>query len=113
MSEKIMPHSQEAEQAVLCSMFLTKYALELSLEGLDEELFYFDKNAKLFHVMKTLHERGSAIDITTVTNELEKNNWLNLIGGVDYITEIVTTTATAANVEEYIKIVYERAVLRK
>lgn len=113
MTDKIMPHSIEAEQAALCSMFLTKYALQLGLEGLEEDLFYFEKNAKIFHVMKDLYDRNSPIDVTTVTNELEKNNWLNSIGGVDYITEVITTTATAANVEEYIKIVYEKSVLRK
>lgn len=113
MAEKIMPHSIDAEKAVLCSMFLTKYALQLSVEGLEEELFYFDKNAKIFYVIKNLYEKGSAIDVTTLTAALEKEKWLNSIGGIEYITEIITTTATAANVEEYIKIVYEKSVLRK
>ena len=113
MAEKIMPHSIDAEKAVLCSMFLTKYALQLSVEGLEEELFYFDKNAKIFHVIKDLYEKGSAIDVTTVTAALEKEKWINSVGGIEYITEIITTTATAANVQEYIKIVYEKAVLRK
>jgi len=111
--EKVMPHSLEAEQAVLCSMFLSKYALNNAIENLSEDLFYFDKNGKIFKVMKDLHEKGSVIDVTTVTNELNTREWLISVGGVEYLSEIVTSLATAANVDEYINIVNEKALLRK
>ena len=111
--EKIMPHSLEAEQAVLCSMFLSKYALNNAIENLNEDLFYLKKNGQIFKVMKDLHEKGSAIDVTTVANELNTREWLNSTGGVEYLSEIVTSLATAANVDEYINIVNEKALLRK
>ncbi len=60
-----------------------------------------------------MHENGSAVDVTTVTAELEKEKWLNSVGGIEYLTEVITTTATAANVEEYIKIVYEKSSIKK
>ena len=108
-----MPHSLEAEQAVLCSMFLSKYALNNASENLVMEDFYFDKNAKIFKVMTDLHEKNVAIDVTTVTNELNTKEWLAQAGGVEYLSEIVTSLATAANVDEYINIVHEKALLRK
>ena len=108
-----MPHSLEAEQAVLCSMFLSKYALNNASENLVMEDFYFDKNAKIFKVMTDLHEKNVAIDVTTVTNELNTKEWLVQTGGVEYLSEIVTSLATAANVDEYINIVHEKALLRK
>lgn len=108
-----MPHSLEAEQAVLCSMFLSKYALNNASENLVMEDFYFDKNAKIFKVMTDLHEKNVAIDVTTVTNELNTKEWLVQAGGVEYLSEIVTSLATAANVDEYINIVHEKALLRK
>ena len=111
--EKVMPHSLEAEQAVLCSMFLSKYALNNASENLVMEDFYFDKNAKIFKVMTDLHEKNVAIDVTTVTNELNTKEWLVQAGGVEYLSEIVTSLATAANVDEYINIVHEKALLRK
>ena len=110
---KVMPHSLEAEQAVLCSMFLSKYALNNASENLVMEDFYFDKNAKIFKVMTDLHEKNVAIDVTTVTNELNTKEWLAQAGGVEYLSEIVTSLATAANVDEYINIVHEKALLRK
>ena len=108
-----MPHSLEAEQAVLCSMFLSKYALNNASENLVMEDFYFDKNAKIFKVMTDLHEKNVVIDVTTVTNELNTKEWLVQAGGVEYLSEIVTSLATAANVDEYINIVHEKALLRK
>ena len=51
MQEKTIPHSIEAEQAVLGSMFLTKYALQKGIESLNENLFYLDSHSKIFSVI--------------------------------------------------------------
>lgn len=108
-----MPHNIEAEQSVLGAMFLSKYALQKSIENLSPEVFYKDAHAKIFNVMSDLAELGSAIDITTVTAELDKRKELKQIGDVEYLSEIVNIVPSAANVDEYIKIVEEKAILRK
>lgn len=113
MKEKEIPHSIEAEKAVLGSMFLTKYALEKSIESLNENLFYLDSHSKLFIVIRDLSENNHPIDIMTVSEELKKRKWLNQIGGIEYLTEVARSVPTAANVEEYIKIVEEKAILRR
>ena len=46
MNEKIMPHSIDAEKAVLGSMILSKYAMQRGIESLQEELFYLDAHQK-------------------------------------------------------------------
>ena len=48
MAEKVMPHNIEAEKSVLCSMFLTKYALQKATETLRPESFFLDSNGKIF-----------------------------------------------------------------
>lgn len=113
MKEKEIPHSIEAEQAVLGSMFLTKYALEKVLENLNENLFYLDSHSKIFSCIRDLSEIGKPIDIMTVSEELKKRKELNNIGGIEYLTEVARSVPTAANVDEYIKIVEEKAVLRR
>ena len=113
MPEKTMPHNIEAEQSVLGAMFLSKYALQKSIENLTPEVFYKDAHAKIFSAMTSLSEAGVAIDITTVTAELDKRKELKQIGDVDYLSEIVNIVPSAANVDEYIKIVEEKAILRK
>ena len=113
MNEKTMPHNIEAEQSVLGAMFLSKYALQKSVENLSPEVFYKDAHAKIFSVMSSLAEIGSAIDITTVIAELDKRKELKQVGDVEYLSEIVNIVPSAANVDEYIKIVEEKAILRK
>ena len=109
----VIPHSIEAEQAVLGSMFLTKYALQKSIENLNENLFYLDSHSKIFTVMKDLTESNRNLDMMTVSEELKKRKWLDKIGGIEYLTEVAKSVPTAANIDEYIKIVEEKAILRK
>lgn len=113
MNEKIIPHSIEAEQSVLGSMFLSKYALQKALEELNKDLFYLESHGKIFEVINDLYESGSAIDVTTVTSELDKRNLLKQIGNVDYISEIVNSVVSAANIDDYIRIVEEKAIRRR
>ena len=108
-----VPCNIEAEQAVLGSMFLTKYALEKALESLTSEHFYNDANAKIFTVISDMNEKGTPIDATTVVDELENRGWLKQIGDVEYFAKVINSVATAANIESYIKIVEEKAVLRR
>lgn len=110
---KEMPHDIAAEQAVLGSMFMSKKACEKVIERLTPESFYQDRHAKIFKAIASLKEAGSPIDITIVTNELEKRKELSSIGGVEYLSDIVMIVPSAANVEEYIKIVEEKAVRRR
>ena len=88
MNDRIMPHNTDAEQAVLGSVFLSKYALQQVLEEINSEEFYLDSHAKIFDAIKYLAEKGAPIDVTTVTAELDKRKVLSTVGGVEYLTEI-------------------------
>ena len=98
---------------VLGACFLSQYALGKVCENLNASSFYLDKNAKIFTVLKDLAEKKVPVDITTVTTELKQKDWLNDVGGVEYLTEIVNFVPTAANVDYYIKAVEEAAILRR
>lgn len=108
-----MPHNIEAEQSVLGSMFLSKYAVQKAVEALTSDLFYSDRHAKIFEVMSSLSEKGKPIDLTTVASELEDRKLLKQIGDIEYITEIINSVPTAANIDEYITIVEKKAILRR
>lgn len=113
MSGKTMPHNLESEQAVLGSMFISKYALQKCLESLTSDLFFSDAHNKIFTVIADLVEGGSVVDFTTVTAELDKRNWLVVVGNVEYLTEITNKVASAANIDSYLQIVLEKAILRR
>lgn len=113
MPNKTIPHNIDAEQSVIGSMFLTKKAKEKALEILNEDVFYLDSHAKIFNCIKDLDAKGVPIDLTTVAEELNKRNWLKQVGDIEYLTEIINSVPTASNIEEYIKIVEEKSILRK
>ena len=113
MAIKEIPNNPEAEQAVISAMFLEKNALQKACEVLNPEAFYFHNNAKIFGTIKDMAERKVPIDLTTVTTELQNKNILNEVGGVEYLTEILDSVATSANIDQYIKSVEESALLRK
>lgn len=113
MNGKTLPNNLEAELSVLGACFLSQYALGKVSENLVASSFYLDKNAKIFTVLKDLAEKKVPVDITTVTTELKQKEWLNDVGGVEYLTEIVNFVPTAANVDYYIKAVEEAAILRR
>lgn len=113
MQERVMPHNTEAEQSVLGSVFLSKYALQKAIESLTSDLFYLDSHAKIFKVISELSEKGKPIDLTTVASELDDRKWLKQVGDIEYLTEIINAVPSAANIDEYIKIVEEKAILRR
>ena len=108
-----IPHNIDAEQSVLGAMFLTKKALQKALEILDGSEFYLDNHSKIFECMKNLEARGSVVDITTVADELGNRNWLKQIGDIEYLTEIIESVPSAAGIDEYIKIVEDKSILRR
>lgn len=108
-----IPHNIDAEQSVLGAMFLTKKALQKALEILDGSEFYLDNHSKIFECIKNLDAKGSVIDLTTVADELNNRNWLKQIGDIEYLTEIIESVPSAANIDEYIKIVEDKAILRR
>ena len=110
--KKEIPNNIEAEQSVLGAMLLSKYALEKAVETLTNESFFLDKHAKIFNALKNLQNKKVAVDITTLTTELKDENTLNEIGGVEYLSEILDNTPTAANIDHYIKIVEDKSILR-
>lgn len=108
-----IPHNIDAEQSVLGSMFLTKKALQKTLELLNGSEFYLDNHAKIFECIKNIEARGGVVDLTTVADELSNRNWLKTIGDIEYLTEIIESVPSAANIDQYIKIVEDKAILRR
>jgi len=112
MPTRKMPQNLEAEMSVLGVTFLNKNALAKVCEELYPEMFYSDANKKIFAAIKSCYDNKIPVDITTVKEELDKKKNLTSVGGIDYLGEIIDSVATAANLEYYIKIVKDKAVLR-
>lgn len=113
MAVKTVPNDIYAEQSVIGSMFLSTYALSKVIENLNSDSFYLNSHAKIFSTIKELFEKKTPIDITTVSSELRQKNFLTEVGGIEYLTELVDIVPSAANIDSYIKIVQDTALLRR
>lgn len=113
MDNKVIPHNVDAEQSVLGSMFISKKSLQKGIEVLNEDVFFVDSHSKIFSIMKDLDINQRPVDITTVSEELNNKGWLKQVGDVAYLAEIIESVPSATNIDEYIKIVENKAVLRR
>ena len=107
------PHSIEAEKSILGSMLLSRPAVEQAMETLRGEDFYLARHQDIFDAIRSLYERGEAVDSVTVIDALDRAGKLAAAGGVMYITELSLFVPSAANAAHYIRIVEERSVMRQ
>lgn len=106
------PQNIDAEIAVLGCGFLEKTALDKIMDEVSDEMFYNEANKIIYKAMKTLHMNNIPIDSGTICNELDKNKTLSSVGGVEYITEIMDSVPNTANLNYYIKIIFDKSILR-
>ena len=113
MAERIMPQNLEAEMNVLGCAFLTKYAEDKICEELDSDMFFSEANQRIFTAIKNLHQNKIPLDSATVKNEIDKKGSISAIGGIEYLSDVIDSVISAANVDYYIDIVKDKALRRK
>ncbi len=112
-SLRVPPHSDEAEASVLGAMMLDKEAVSKALQYLDHTAFYKDAHQQIFKAMTDLFNDGQPVDQVSVIAQLKRKKLLEMVGGAYYVTGLVETTPSAANVEYYAKIVLDAAIFRR
>ena len=93
-------------------MLTDKDAIISAIEVLKEDYFYREDNKIIFSAIVNLYNRSEPVDIITVKSELSSIGKLEAVGGLEYLAELPEKVPTTANVEKYIKIVEEKAILR-
>ena len=106
-----MPHSTEAEQAVLGSMLIDAACVKDVMDQLQPDDFYLRQNREIFETIYTMFVYSRPIDGLTVAGELEKAGLAN-DGTRAYLAQLMEVTPTSANVLEYVRLVREKALLR-
>ena len=113
IEERVPPQNIEAEQAVLGAMLIDKEAIAKATEVLSADDFYREAHRVIFSAMLELYNKNEAVDMVTVTEILKRDNKLEDIGGIAYITSLANVVLTAANVKYHAEIVAEKSVLRQ
>jgi len=114
MLERIPPQNIEAEMAVLGAMLLgERAAIERASELLLRDDFYREAHARIYEAMLAISEKGEPVDIVTLSEELQRRNHLELVGGLAYMMQLGEFVPTTSNVTYYARIVQQKAILRK
>lgn len=111
--ERSLPNSAEAERAVLGAIILANFLLMQAIELLRPEEFYVPSHRKIFIAMVSLFERGIDINPILIAEELKKENALESVGGLSFITNLTYGLPHSTNIAHYAKIIRGKSLLRQ
>ena len=107
------PQALEAERSVLAACLLDHEAVGMAIELIDGTVFYRTAHQKIFEAIAALFGRNEKADLVTLTEELRKRGELEAIGGTATLTQILEYATTATNLEQHIRIVHSKSILRQ
>jgi len=107
-----MPANLDAERSILGAILLDNFAFNQAAETLQPDDFLLDSHRRIYQRMLALGEIGRPMDLVTLSEELSRNKELEAVGGVSYITSLTDGLPRASNIEHYIRIVKDKALLR-
>ena len=108
-----IPHSLEAEQSVLGAILLDPEQIKEIADSIHADDFYLEQHQKIFEAMQELFLQSRTIDVVTLLDVLVKQGTYSEAGGKSYITLLAQTVPSIANLKDYLKIIRERATLRR
>ncbi len=113
MQGRILPQAIDFEEAVLGAMMLEANATSIVIDSLHEEMFYKESHQKIYKAIKEVFLTKDPIDLLSVTNQLRKNEDLDIIGGPYYLSLLTNRVVSSANIEYHARIVAEKFIQRK
>ncbi len=111
-TERSLPHNVEVERSILGAVLLDNQALNAAAQVLGPDDFFSDANRLIYEAMTWLSERSEAIDTVTLREELVRRDVLERAGGAAYISSLIDGLPAAANVDQYARIIKDKAALR-
>ncbi len=110
--DRLPPQNIEAEQSVLGALMLDKDAIIKVSDILQAEDFYRNNHQEIFQATLDLFEHGEPIDLLSVSNKLEEKDKVKQVGGTSYLTDLINSVPSAANIIHYAKIVRKKKMHR-
>ncbi len=113
VAARVLPHSDDAEQAVLGCVLIDEDAPVAIISELKPEDFYEPAHKQIFSAMSALYNRDKPIDYVTLVEELTEAGVIDSVGGMSYIISLTNYVPSAANYRHYLEIVKKTSTLRK
>ena len=111
--KRVLPHSVEAEQAVVGSMLMDRDAILTSSEIISGEDFYQTAYGVIFDTVVEIYNEGKPVDLITLQERLKEKDVPAEISSLEFVRDLVTAVPTSANVKYYAEIVAEKSMLRR
>lgn len=111
--KRILPHSVEAEQAVIGSMILDREAIMVASEIIMGEDFYNRQYGILFETMVELNNKGYPVDLVTLQDKLKEKDVPPEVSSLEFVRDLLGMVTTSANIKYYANIVAEKSTLRR
>ena len=108
-----LPSNVDAERTILGAILLENQALSEAEEKLTPEDFSLDSHRRIYQRMTELGGEGRAVDLVTLANELAKYKEIESVGGVAYLASLTEGLPRRPIIEEYIRIVKDKSLLRQ
>lgn len=109
---KTAPNSKESEMLVLGSMLTSFNNLNTGMDSLLKNDFYYREHSTIYEAVYDLYKQDKPADVHLVAEKLKQEDKLKGIGGINYLVTLAQYAGTSAYIEEYIKIIKDKAVLR-
>ena len=112
-SPLVPPHHLEAERSVLGAMLQSPEAVMLAMESLSAQDFFDPAHREIFDAMTAISAQSRPVDLVTLDDELTRRGSLDGVGGLEYLVSLSQFVPTTANAGAYIRIIDEKATLRR
>lgn len=113
LSAKIPPQNVDAEVSLIGAILIDEDVLANVSENLKPHDFYDKRHSAIFDGMLRLYERHQPVDLLTLTDELQRKDELDLVGGSAYLSELTNMVPTSAHADAYADIVSQKAIRRR
>lgn len=109
---RVPPQSTDAEMALLGSIMLRPDTINEVMDFINHESFYSQKHRMIFKCMLELFAKATPIDLLSLSSLMRDKGYLDQVGGASYLTELVNTVPSAANIKHYAEIVQKKSTMR-
>jgi replicative DNA helicase len=110
--ERYLPHNFLAEKMILSCLFVNFEAIELTINSIPVEAFYFKNHQEIYRTIIFMYKNKISIDILSVTAFLQENGLLQKIGGIKVLLELINQIPNLIYLEEYIRLVKDKFLRR-
>lgn len=113
MTQRSLPYDVNAEKSLLGNILLYGVIGEVLEAGIRQEDFYLENHRQIFRILSAMNEAKEDIDVVSLSSRLRDYGFFEKIGGLEYLSHLISSTISAIHTKEYIRIIRDKSYARK